>query len=63
MADDNKKKDVGVSFSFLKKKAPHKAYIADRNALDSDATTEKNEERDFIHGAEGKELKSKRFVV
>lgn len=52
MADERK---TGVSFSFSKKKPSHKAYSAEKNALNT--VKEKEEERDYIHAAEGKELK------
>lgn len=53
MADERK---IGVSFSFSKKSS-NKAYSAKRNALYTDDVKVENEEKDYIHAAEGKELK------
>jgi len=55
MADERK---TGVSFSFSKKASSR--YSSTRNALNSDDVKVKEEKRDYIHSAEGKELK--RFV-
>ena len=54
MADDRK---LGVSFSFSKKKSSNKGYNVERNALSADDVNVKYEEKDYIHSAEGKELK------
>lgn len=54
MADERK---IGVSFSFSKKKSSNKTYSAKRNVLNTDYVKVENEERDYIHAAEGKELK------
>ena len=54
MADERKS---GVSFTFSKKKSSNKAYSTERNALDSDAVNIKEEEKDYILSAEGKELR------
>lgn len=56
MADERKK--IGVSFSFSKKASSK--YSSERNALNNDDVKVKEEKRDYIHSAEGKELK--RFV-
>lgn len=56
MADERKK--IGVSFSFSKKACSK--YSSERNALNNDDVKVKEEKRDYIHSAEGKELK--RFV-
>lgn len=56
MADERK---IGVSFSFSKKASDSK-YSSERNALKTDDTKIKEEEKDYIHSAEGKRLK--RFV-
>ncbi|XP_068759419.1 G-patch domain and KOW motifs-containing protein-like [Montipora capricornis] len=55
MADDRK---LGVSFSFSKKKSSNRGYNVERNALSADDVNVKYEEKDYIHSAEGKELKS-----
>ncbi len=55
MADERKS---GVSFSFTKKASSK--YSSKGNALKTDDTKVKEEETDYIHSAEGKELK--RFV-
>lgn len=55
MADIRK---TGVSFSFSKKASSK--YSSKGNALNSDDAKVKEEKRDYIHSAEGKELK--RFV-
>ena len=54
MAEERK---VSVSFSFSKKKSSNKGYGAERNALNSHDVKVKEEEKDYIHSAEGKELK------
>lgn len=54
MANERKS---GVSFTFSKKKPSEKAYSTERNALDCDAANLKEEEKDYIHSAEGKELR------
>lgn len=56
MADE--RKTTGVSFSFSKKSSTK--YTSKQNALNSDNVEVKEEKRDYIHSAEGKELK--RFV-
>ena len=56
MADEGK--TSGVTFSFSKKASSR--YSSTRNALNSDDVKVKEEKRDYIHSAEGKELK--RFV-
>lgn len=54
MAEERK---IGVSFSFSKKKSSNKVYSAERNALKTEDVNGKGEEKDYIHSAEGKELK------
>ena len=54
MADERK---TGVSFSFSKRKPSTKAYSSEKNALNKDDGNVKEEEKDYIHSAEGKELK------
>lgn len=52
MADRRK---IGVSFSFSKKASSK--YKSERNALNTDDVNVKEKETDYIHSAEGKELK------
>lgn len=52
-------RNTGVSFSFSKKAASSK-YSSKRNALNTDGVKVREEATDYIHSAEGKELK--RFV-
>jgi len=52
------RKTIGVSFSFSKKASGK--YSSERNALNSEDVKVKEETRDYLHSAEGKELK--RFV-
>ena len=54
MAEERK---ISVSFSFSKKKSSNKVYSVERNALKTEDDKVKGEEKDFIHSAEGKELK------
>ena len=54
MAEERK---IGVSFSFSKKKSSNKVYSAERNALKTEDVNVKGGEKDYIHSAEGKELK------
>jgi len=55
---EDERKTIGVSFSFSKKASGK--YSSKRNVLNSDDVQVKEEKRDYIHSAEGKELK--RFV-
>lgn len=55
MADERK---IGVSFSFSKKASSK--HSSEKNALNTDDSKAKEEVTDYIHSAEGKELK--RFV-
>ena len=54
MADERK---VGVSFSFSKRKPSTKAYSSEKNALNKNDAKVEEEEKDYIHSAEGKEFK------
>lgn len=55
MADERK---TNVSFSFKKKKSSNKNYGVERNALKSEDIHDKRDDKDYIHSAEGKKLKS-----
>ncbi|XP_073229046.1 G-patch domain and KOW motifs-containing protein-like isoform X1 [Porites lutea] len=55
MAEERKS---GVSFSFSKRKPAIKSYSSEKNALSIDEDKVKDDEKDYIHSAEEKELKS-----
>lgn len=54
MAEERK---IGVSFSFSKRKPAIKSYSSEKNALSIDEDKVKDDEKDYIHSAEEKELK------
>lgn len=54
MAEERKS---GVSFSFSKRKPAIKSYSSEKNALSIDEDKVKDDEKDYIHSAEEKELK------
>ena len=54
MAEEGK---IGVSFSFSKRKPAIKSYSSEKNALSIDEDKVKDDEKDYIHSAEEKELK------
>lgn len=54
MAEERKS---GVSFSFSKRKPAIKSYRSEKNALSIDEDKVKDDEKDYIHSAEEKELK------
>lgn len=60
MAEERKS---GFSFSFSKRKPAIKSYSCEKNALSIDEDKVKDDEKDYIHSAEEKELKRYIFVA
>ena len=54
---------TGVSFSFSKRTPAIKSYSSEKNALRIDEDKVKDDEKDYIHSAEGKALKRYIFVT